>query len=184
MEAENWDIIIDCLFESEDEANFKAIHSELCPFTKEFSVNIKNMDQHYHRMAVTKFCKYLTKNKIPLSSLTFWKSCKLEDFSQLQIHSVNFLAFIEIDFKDESDFTFFVQRACRLNVLKSVQFVKCQCPEKVSKPANRDILTNLRTTSSRTPEILRAETVPEGQEDTGVKWYQLILCKGCWILPK
>lgn len=175
-----WNILIDCLFESEDSANFEAIQSKLSAATVVYSVNIIQMDQHYHCMAVTRFCKYLAKYKVSLRALSFKRGCKLEVFSQLQVYSVKYLAFIEMDFKDEKDFTFFVKTACQMNVLKSVQFLKCQFPENVSNQAIRDSLRKIA--SEKAPGILRAETLLKDPEDTNVKWYRLNFDKGCWDL--
>ncbi|KAJ8030143.1 hypothetical protein HOLleu_26465 [Holothuria leucospilota] len=72
VEEENWNNLIDCLFECENEDDFKKIKSALSPLMGKYTVNIIDMDQDYHGMAVARFCECLANY-----SVSMFGFCKL-----------------------------------------------------------------------------------------------------------
>lgn len=187
VEKENWNNLIDCLFECENDEDYKMIKSALSPLSPlsgKYTVNIIDMDKPYHGMAVSRFCKNLANHNVSLEALTFRRPCEFQYFSKLEIPVVNLLVFFEIDFQQGNNFIAFVKKACEMKVKGKIQFVKCKCPEEITKEEMQEI-ADLIQNSSNAPKILRTESVIANTYEkfeifSNVKWEKLNLESGCW----
>ncbi|KAJ8039328.1 hypothetical protein HOLleu_17007 [Holothuria leucospilota] len=126
LKEKKWNILIDCLFESDNERDFEMITAKNGTVHE---VKVSELDRHSHRLAVSRFCKILATNKVRLRELSFKGYWSREWFMQLKIPQVEKVAFIQMDFSHQKDYNDALQFCAKHNVkLHNFSFPGCDLP--------------------------------------------------------
>lgn len=134
-EANKWDILIDCLFESENTEDVKTLKPTGAGifFDEEYTVKITHLDEPYHMMAVSRFCKSLSDYKINLNALFLKGECDIQLLRQLKMPKVKSLVIDGMDLNNETDFLSILKRAFLEKLVTDyIRFMDCDLPDQLS----------------------------------------------------
>ncbi|KAJ8039325.1 hypothetical protein HOLleu_17003 [Holothuria leucospilota] len=126
LKEKKWDILIDCLFESENERDFEMITAKDGTVHE---VKVSELNRYSHRLAFCRFCKILASNKVRLRELSFKGYWSREWFINWKIPQVEKVEFIQVDFSNQTEYNYAVKFCNERNVKRrNVSFTECHLP--------------------------------------------------------